>query len=129
MKHIIPSILCLVVGVTVGRYMLHSHVEAQVDTNMTNVVIMRVPTGDGHEQTYTEIGLRDIAERYLSDHHITFHRDGVGLIVHMKPMDVDSHPIFATIVFSKGGQANHAVDIGPDGTAIRDYAIEPAKLN
>ena len=109
--------------------MVHSRVEAEVDETMLHVVIMRVPTGDGHENTYTESGLQRIAEQYLHDHHVTVHRDGIGLVVHMKYMDVDSHPIFATVVFSKGGQANHAVDIGPDGTAIRDYAIEPAKLN
>jgi hypothetical protein len=131
MKYIIPSILCLVIGVTAGRFMVHSHVDAEADANMTHVVIMSVPTGDGHERTYTEAGLRRIAEQYLSDHHVTIHRDGIGLAVHMKPMDVDSHPIFATVLFFEGGQANpnHAVDIGADGTAIRDYAIEPAKTN
>ena len=129
MKYIITSIFCLVVGMAAGWYMVHSRMEVEVEANMTQVVIMRVASGDGQERTYTETRLRNIAEQYLYDHHVTVHRDGIGLIVHMKPMDVGSHPIFATVVFSEGGQDNHAVDIGADGTAIRDYVIEPAKPN
>jgi hypothetical protein len=128
MRYFISSILCLLIGVTVGWFMVHSRVETEVDANMMRVVIMGVTTGNGHEETYTESGLRDIAEQYLREHHVTVRRDDLGLIVHMKSMDVDSHPIFATVVFGRGDLARHAVDIGTDGTAIREYAIEPAKV-
>jgi len=128
MRYFISSFLCLLIGVTIGWFMVHSHVEAEVDANMTHVVIMGVATGNGHEETYTESGLRDIAEQYLREHHVTVRWDDIGLIVHMKNVDVDSHPIFATVVFGQGDLASHAVDIGTDGTAIREYAIEPAKV-
>jgi len=129
MKHFISSFLCLVVGVSAGWFMVRGRVKTELDANMTRTVIMNVSSREGQERTFTASGLRMIADQYLADHHTAVQRDGIGLVVHTKHMDVDSHPIFATIVYFRGDQGCHAVDIGPDGIAVRGYAIETANPN
>jgi hypothetical protein len=142
MKRIILPIICvvcLVAGFGIGWYAARARVDAdaspvtvmpaptgdghaaraRVDADASPVTIMPAPTGDGHVRSYSPIGLQNIAEQYLTEHHITIPRDGIAVTVQM-----DSKQPFATVYFLKSSIPIHAVEIGADGTAIRDYACQ-----
>jgi hypothetical protein len=125
MKRIILPIVCLVclgVGVAIGWYLAFTRVGSDrspatiVDADRSPVTIMPAPTGDGHVRSYSPFGLQNIAEQYLSEHHITIHRDGVAVTVSADPKQP-----FATVFFMQDGSPVHAVEIGSDGKVIRDY--------
>ena len=80
---------------------------------------MPAATGDGNVRSYSPFELQKIAEQYLTEHNITIPRDGIALTVQM-----DSKQPFATVYFLKSKIPIHAVEIGADGTAIRDYPCQ-----
>jgi hypothetical protein len=87
------------------------------------VTIMPAPTGDGHVRSYSPFGLQNIAEQYLSDHHITIKKDNVAVTVQM-----DTNQPFATVYFLKSSTPIHAVEIRADGTVIREYSCQTIKV-
>ena len=147
MKRIILPIICvvcLVAGFGIGWYAARTRADAdaspvtimpaptgdghaartRVDADASLVTIMPAPTGDGHVRSYSPFGLQKIAEQYLTEHHITIPRDGIAVTVQM-----DSKQPFATVYFLKSRIPIHAVEIGADGTAIRDYPCQTFQVN
>ena len=118
MKRIILPIICvvcLVAGFGIGWYASRT----RGDADASPVTIMPAPTGDGNVRSYSPFELQKIAEQYLTEHNITIPRDGIALTVQM-----DSKQPFATVYFLKSKIPIHAVEIGADGTAIRDYPCQ-----
>ena len=118
MKRIILPIICfvcLVAGFGIGWYASRT----RGDADASPITIMPAPTGDGHVRSYSPFELQKIAEQYLTEHNITIPRDGIALTVQM-----DSKQPFATVYFLKSKIPIHAVEIGADGTAIRDYPCQ-----